>query len=106
MYTLLNNTEASKFDLYLPGQLVASLHYTIAPDGMMFVYCEAIEPINAERHCRELMRLSLEDSLNRRLPITVSCPIARRHIDRDPLISAQLQAITKDVGHKHQISFD
>lgn len=36
MYTLLNNSEASKFDLYLPGKLVASLHYTIAPSEIMF----------------------------------------------------------------------
>lgn len=29
MYTLLNNQEATKFDLYLPGKLVASLHYQL-----------------------------------------------------------------------------
>lgn len=106
MYTLLSNSEASKFDLYLPGKLVASLHYTITVDEIMFVYCEAIEPIDAETHCRELLRLALEDSLNRRIPITVSCPIARKYIDSDPLINAQMQALPKSVGRKHQISLD
>ncbi|WP_209323690.1 hypothetical protein [Brevibacterium renqingii] len=106
MYTLLNNSEASKFDLYLPGQLVASLHYTITPDEIMFVYCEAIEPLDSERHCRELLRLALEDSLNRRIPITVSCPIASKYIDSDPVIGAQLQSLPKHVGRKHQSSLD
>ena len=45
MYTLLNNQEASKFDLYLPGKLVASLHYTIDEKEVMFIYCEAIETL-------------------------------------------------------------
>ncbi len=106
MYTLLNNSEASKFDLYLPGELVASLHYTITPDEIMFVYCEAIEPLDSERHCRELMRLALEDSLNRRIPITVSCPIARKHIDSDPVIGAHMQTLPKNVGHKHENSVE
>lgn len=106
VYTLLNNSEASKFDLYLPGKLVASLHYTITPDEIMFVYCEAIEPLDSERHCRELLRLALEDSLNRRIPITVSCPIARKHIDSDPVIGAQLQTLPKNVGRKHETSID
>lgn len=106
MYTLLNNSEASKFDLYLPGKLVASLHYTITPDEIVFVYCEAIEPLDSERHCRELLRLALEDSLNRRIPITVSCPIARKHIDNDQVISAQPQTLPKKVGRKHESSLD
>lgn len=106
VYTLLNNSEASKFDLYLPGKLVASLHYTITPDEIMFVYCEAIEPLDSERHCRELLRLALEDSLNRRIPITVSCPIARKHIDSDPVIGAQLQTLPKNVGRKHETSLE
>ena len=102
MYTLLNNIDASKFDLYLPGKLVASLHYTITPDEIMFVYCEAIEPLDSDRHCCELLRLALEDSLNRRIPITVSCPIARRYIDSDPGIGAQMKTPTKNVGRKHE----
>ncbi len=106
VYTLLNNSDASKFDLYLPGQLVASLHYTITPDEIMFVYCEAIEPLDSERHCRELLRLALDDSLNRRIPITVSCPIARKYIDSDPKIGAQMQTLPKSVGHKHEGALD
>ncbi|MCS4593219.1 hypothetical protein KTJ89_09525 [Brevibacterium sediminis] len=106
MYTLLNNSEASKFDLYLPGHLVASLHYTITPGEIMFVYCEAIEPLDSDRHCRELLRLALEDSLNRRIPITISCPIARKHIDSDPVIGAQMQALPKSVGRKHERTLD
>ncbi|WP_172170529.1 hypothetical protein [Brevibacterium sp. CT2-23B] len=103
---MLNNSEASKFDLYLPGHLVASLHYTITPGEIMFVYCEAIEPLDSDRHCRELLRLALEDSLNRRIPITISCPIARKHIDSDPVIGAQMQALPKSVGRKHERALD
>lgn len=99
MYTLLNNSEASKFDLYLPGKLVASLHYTISSDEIMFVYCEAIEPIDSEKHCRELMARALEDTLNRRLPITVTCPIARQHMDKDSDIRVHLPVLPK---HKQQ----
>lgn len=95
MYTLLNNSEASKFDLYLPGKLVASLHYTIEPNEIMFVYCEAIEPIDSERHCRELMSRALEETLNRRLPITITCPIARQHMDKDSDIRVQLPVLPK-----------
>lgn len=52
------------------------------------------------------MRLALEDSLNRRIPITVSCPIARKHIDSDPVIGAHTQILPKNVGHKHENSVE
>lgn len=81
MYTLLNNQEASKFDLYLPGRLVASLHYSMNEKELMFIYCEAIEPIEADDHCRELMDRALKDVRNRRMKITVTCPIALRFLD-------------------------
>ncbi|MGJ5723427.1 hypothetical protein ACSBQT_03530 [Brevibacterium sp. H602] len=79
-YILLNNREASKYDLYLPGRLVAALHYNLVPaeNTMMFVYCEAIEKTEANRHCRELMRQATEHARNRRLELTIPCPIARR----------------------------
>lgn len=77
---MLNNRSASKFDLYLPGQLVASLHYSIDENEMLFIYCEAIEMAEAERHCRELMRRALDESLNRRLKTTITCPIALKHL--------------------------
>lgn len=81
MYTLLNNQEASKFDLYLPGKLVASLHYTIDEEEVMFIYCEAIETLEAARHCRELMTRSLKDVRNRHMRVTVTCPIALKFLD-------------------------
>lgn len=79
---LLNNIQASKFELYLPGRLVASLHYTINPDEIMFVYCESIESDDAKVHCQGLMRLAWEDTLNRRIPVNVTCPIANRFLGR------------------------
>src|SRR5699024_3951194 len=61
VYTLLNNAESSKFDLYLPGQLVAALHYKIDEDKneVMLIYCEAIEPRQPDDHCQELMKRAL-----------------------------------------------
>lgn len=85
MYTLLNNQEASKFDLYLPGKLVASLHYTIDEKEVMFIYCEAIETHEATRHCKELMARSLKDVLNRHMKVTVTCPIALKFLDDSAL---------------------
>lgn len=86
MYTLLNNQDASKFDLYLPGKLVASLHYTIADKEVMFIYCEAIETLDATDHCRELMARSLNDVRNRHMKVTVTCPIALKFLE-DPALS-------------------
>lgn len=82
MYTLLNNQESSKFDLYLPGQLVASLHYKLQKDDneVMFIYCEAIEALEADHHCKELMQRATADVRNRRMKITVTCPIALRFL--------------------------
>lgn len=78
MYTLLNNQEASKYDLYLPGKLVAALHYKLEADKneVMFIYCEAIENMEADQHRRELMFRALEDARSRRLKLTITCPIA------------------------------
>lgn len=84
MYTMLNNRKASKFDLYLPGRLVASLHYSIDENEILFVYCEAIDMEDSVRHCRELMRSAMRESLARRLKITVTCPIALRHLGDTP----------------------
>lgn len=82
MYTLLNNQESSKFDLYLPGRLVASLHYKLKKDDneVMFIYCEAIEALEAAHHCRELMRRATADVKNRRMRIIVTCPIGLRFL--------------------------
>lgn len=78
MYTLLNNSESSKFDLYLPGRLVASLHYKMQTEDneVLFIYCEAIGTSDADRHRRELMKRALEDVRNRRMRVTITCPIA------------------------------
>lgn len=86
MYTLLNNQDASKFDLYLPGKLVASLHYTIDEKEVMFIYCEAIETLEADHHCKELMTRSLKDVRNRHMKVIVSCPIALKFLD-DPAVN-------------------
>ena len=82
MYTLLNNQESSKFDLYLPGKLVASLHYKLEKEKneVMFIYCEAIETLEAAHHCRELMWRATENVRNRRMRILITCPIALRVI--------------------------
>src|SRR5699024_2967090 len=82
MYTLLNNQNSSKFDLYLPGKLVASLHYKLEKEKneVMFIYCEAIETLEAAHHCRELMWRATENVRNRRMRIIITCPIALRVI--------------------------
>ena len=81
MYTLLNNLESSKLDLYLPGRLVASLHYRIDADRMWFVYCEAIGAEDADAHRREILRRALSEAHSRRLRVVVLCAIARRLVD-------------------------
>ncbi|WP_166822526.1 hypothetical protein [Brevibacterium limosum] len=80
MYTMLNNQESSKYDLYLPGKLVAALHYKLVAEEseIMLIYCEAIETVEAAHHCTELMRRALEDVKSRRLKLTITCPIARK----------------------------
>ncbi|MCU4297613.1 hypothetical protein D3I60_11060 [Brevibacterium permense] len=85
MYTMLNNQEASKFDLYLPGRLVASLHYKIDDEAndVMFVYCEAIEDIDKDVHCQEIMKRALEDARGRWLKVTVTCPIALKYMEKN-----------------------
>ena len=95
MYTLLNNQESSKYDLYLPGELVAALHYKLEPDTneVMFIYCEAIEPTRADRHRWELMRRAVEDAKSRRLRLTITCPIGRKALEQ--------QEPPVDVDHRH-----
>ena len=94
MYTMLNNQESSKYDLYLPGKLVAALHYKLEPDAneVMFIYCEAIEPTQADRHRWELMRRAVEDAKGRRLKLTITCPIGRKAFEqRAPRANADQQ---------------
>lgn len=84
MYTLLNNRDSSKLDLYLPGRLVASLHYRITTDAMWFVYCEAIAPDSPDDHRREVLRRALREAHSRRLRVVLLCAIARRLADEGP----------------------
>lgn len=94
MYTMLNNQESSKYDLYLPGKLVAALHYKLEPDAneVMFIYCEAIDHIQADRHRWELMRRAVEDAKGRRLKLTITCPIGRKALEqRAPRANADQQ---------------
>ncbi len=85
MYTMLNNQEGSKYDLYLPGRMVASLHYKINEDDseVMFIYCEAIEKTDPDAHCRELMKRSLEDARARMLKVNVTCPIGLKYLQQN-----------------------
>ncbi|MCS4594915.1 hypothetical protein KTJ89_18130 [Brevibacterium sediminis] len=95
VYTMLNNQESSKYDLYLPGRIVAALHYKLEPDAneVMFIYCEAIEPIQADQHRWELMWRAVEDAKSRRLKLTITCPIGLKALEqREP---------RADAGHRH-----
>lgn len=78
MYTLLNNRKSSKLDLYLPGRLVASLHYRFTADEMWFVFCESTLPDSPDPHRREVLRRGLELAHSRRLRVRVLCTIAQR----------------------------
>ena len=92
MYTMLNNQESSKYDLYLPGRIVAALHYKLEPDAneVMFIYCEAIEPIQADQHRWELMWRAVEDAKSRRLKLTITCPIGLKALEqREPRADAE-----------------
>lgn len=89
MYTMLDNRSASRFDQYLSGQLVASLHYCIDENEILFVFCEALESVEADRHCEELMQSAVAESLNRHFKITVTCPIARDHLRQAVMGSKQ-----------------
>lgn len=95
MYTMLHNQDASKFDLYLPGQLVAALHYKLNEDDneMMFIYCEAIETLEAAHHCKELMRRATAEVNNRRMKITVTCPIALRFLQEPRAAEASRKSL-------------
>ena len=48
----------------------------------MFIYCEAIESTQADRHRRELMRRAVEDVKGRRLKLIITCPIARKTLEQ------------------------
>lgn len=95
MYTMLDNRGASKFDLYLPGKLVASLHYTIEKDQVVFVYLEAIESDGADQHCAELISRAMKDAVNRRLPVVTTCPIAARYLPSPHLSPAPVVVVEK-----------
>lgn len=78
MYTLLNNRKSSKLDLYLPGRLVASLHYRFTADEMWFVYCESIVADSTDSHRRAVLRRGLEVARSRRMRVRVLCSISQR----------------------------
>lgn len=82
MYSLTNNHEASKFDLYSNEQLVASLHYAIDENEMMFFFCEAVESHDARRHCTELMGRALEEVVDEDIKTIITCPIALKFLKR------------------------
>ncbi|RBP65459.1 hypothetical protein DFO66_10442 [Brevibacterium sanguinis] len=95
MYTMLDNRGASKFDLYLPGKLVASLHYKVEKDRVLFHYLEAIEPEDADQHCAELVSLAMKDVANRRLPVVTTCPIAARYLPPPEETAASVVVVEK-----------
>src|SRR5699024_1858911 len=82
MYTLLNNQNHSKFDLYLPNKLLASLHYKPEKEKneIMLIYCEPSETFEDAHDWRELMWRATENVRNRRMHIIITCPIALRVI--------------------------
>ena len=74
---------------------MAALHYKLEPDAneVMFIYCEAIEPTQADRHRWELMRRAVEDAKGRRLKLTITCPIGRKALEQ--------RAPRADADHQH-----
>lgn len=84
MYTLRDDFEASEYDLYQRGDLVATLHYVLSEsrNEITFRYCEAVETLEAAHHCKELMRRASADVRRRRMTITVTCPITLKVIRR------------------------
>ncbi len=95
MYTMLDNRGASKFDLYLPGKLVASLHYSIERDRVLFVYLEVIESDAADQHCAELVSQAMKDVSMRRLPVVNTCPIAAKYLPPPELSPAPVVIVER-----------
>ncbi|GAA1937464.1 hypothetical protein GCM10009689_17530 [Brevibacterium antiquum] len=83
MYTLLNNTEASTFDLFLAGKRVASLHYTFDSfeNEFHFFYCESIEEKDTDKHRQELMTRAIAEARRRWLRVNVTCPIGLAYME-------------------------
>lgn len=86
---MLDNQNASKFDLYLPGRLVASLHYNVDEDekGVRFVYCETFDATDPDTHGRELMKRALEEAENKWVTVTVTCPIGLKYMRQNQLLA-------------------
>lgn len=83
MYTLLNNTDDSRFDLHLAGKLVASLHYTFDSfeNEFHFIHCESLESDDDDNHCSELVKRAIATARKNWLKVHVTCPIALKHMD-------------------------
>lgn len=91
MYTMLDNQNASKFNLYLPGRLVASLHYKVDEDAneVDFVYCEVIDATDPDAHGRELMKRALEEARSKWLTVAVTCPIGLKYMRQNQLLATE-----------------
>lgn len=80
MYTMLDDRNASRFDLHFHGRLVASLHYSSDENEILFVCCEIVDTVNADRHRHELMQRAKYEALDHWAKLNVTCPIALEYL--------------------------
>ena len=72
-----DNKEASRYELYVDGELAGFADYYLDDGAMVFPHTEIDPPLRGRGLGEELVRAALEDARARGLRIVPDCPFVR-----------------------------
>jgi hypothetical protein len=87
---IINNVEASRFEMPLEDGAVAFLDYVMAHDHIVYVHTEVPEQHGGKGIATQLAHFAMEYAQNNGLRVEAQCPTVARYVGKHP----EYQSIT------------
>jgi len=82
--TIVDDPAASRYELYVSGELAAFTNYRLAPNRIVFTHTETLDAFGGHGLATRLARAVLDAARARGLRVVARCPFVAQYIDEHP----------------------
>ena len=82
--TIVDDPAASRYELYVSGELAAFTNYRLAPNRIVFTHTETLDGFAGHGLATRLARGVLDAARARGLRVVAQCPFVAQYVDEHP----------------------
>ena len=82
--TVVDNPAASRYELYVRGELAAFTNYRLEPDRIVFTHTETLDGFAGHGLATRLARSVLDAARTRGLRVVAQCPFVAEYVAEQP----------------------